>query len=97
MSLRLEKQMDGMTAQMPPLRGFVLPGASPASAAIDLARSMTRRAERWAVRLEEQALLVNPEIVRYLNRLSDYLFILARYEDRNLPTEMVKQDDDKGQ
>ncbi len=93
MSKRLERQMDEMTEQLPPLAGFILPGASPASAALDMARSVTRRAERRAVRLEEQSLLVNPEIVTYLNRLSDFLFILARYEERDLPREMVREDD----
>jgi len=92
---RLERLMDSMTAEMPPLKGFVLPGGSPGSAALDVARAVVRGAERRAIELQERGLLVNPEIVRYLNRLSDLAFILARYEDRHLPTEMVKQDDEK--
>ena len=93
MTERLEKLMDEMTAEMPPLKGFVLPGGTPGSAALDVARAVVRRAERRAIELQERGLLVNPEIVRYLNRLSDLVFILARYEDRRLPTEMVNQDD----
>ncbi len=61
--------------------GFVLPGGSPAAAAIDLARSVVRRAERRAVSLQRQGLLGNPEVLRYLNRLSDLLFMLARQEE----------------
>jgi cob(I)alamin adenosyltransferase len=52
-----------------------------------------RRAERRATELQDRGLLVNSEILKYLNRLSDLVFVLARYEDRHLPTEMVKQDD----
>ncbi len=66
-----------MNAHIPPLRSFVLPGGSPAAAHAHLARTVARRAERLVVALAA-AEEVNPEAVRYLNRLSDHLFVLAR-------------------
>jgi cob(I)alamin adenosyltransferase len=74
---RLEREIDGLNKRLKPLRTFVLPGGSPASAALHLARTVTRRAERDATRLaaEEE---VNAEAIRYLNRLSDFLFVAAR-------------------
>ncbi|MGH7643465.1 MAG: cob(I)yrinic acid a,c-diamide adenosyltransferase [Candidatus Dormibacteria bacterium] len=61
--------------------GFVIPGGSPGAAAIDLGRSLIRRAERRAVTLQRQGELENSEVLRYLNRLSDLLFMLARQEE----------------
>jgi cob(I)alamin adenosyltransferase len=74
---RLEGFIDGFDEQVPPLTRFILPGGHQAAAALQVARTITRRAERVAVSLarEEQ---VNPEVQRYLNRLSDYLFVVAR-------------------
>lgn len=60
---------------------FILPGASPASAAIDVARTVIRRAERHAVRLVHEGQMPAGQVLRYLNRLSSLLFILARYEE----------------
>lgn len=60
---------------------FVVPGSSDASAAIDLARAVIRRAERRAVKLKEETQLPNENILKYLNRLADLLFTLARYEE----------------
>lgn len=67
------------TVELP--REFVLPGESHAGAALDVARTVARRAERQVVRLERAGGVGNPEIIRYLNRLSSLLFILARAED----------------
>lgn len=75
---RLESLIDRVVEAHPLPRRFVVPGANPASAAIDLARSTVRRAERRAIALREAGRVVNPEVVRYLNRLSDALFVLAR-------------------
>ncbi|MDO9711561.1 cob(I)yrinic acid a,c-diamide adenosyltransferase [Paracraurococcus lichenis] len=75
--LRLEQEIAAMNAALPPLRSFVLPGGSPAAAAAHLARTLARRAERAVVALAAAEAL-NPELVRYLNRLSDHLFVLAR-------------------
>ncbi len=68
-------------------RSFIIPGGSKGSAAIDVARTIVRRTERAAVSLNDDGELANAEVPRYLNRLSDVLFMLARYEDRNLPSE----------
>jgi cob(I)alamin adenosyltransferase len=75
--LRLENEIAAMNAALPPLRSFVLPGGTPAAAAAHLARTLARRAERQVVALAAAEAL-NPEAVRYLNRLSDYLFVLSR-------------------
>ena len=86
---RLEELIDQLEEQveMPPT--FILPGASPASAALDLARCMTRTGERRAVALKEGGKLTNLQVLRYLNRLGDLLFVLARYEDRALPLDKL--------
>jgi cob(I)alamin adenosyltransferase len=74
---RLETALDGFNDALPPLKEFILPGGGPAAAACHLARTVARRAERrvWTLARAET---VNPEAVRYLNRLSDLLFVLAR-------------------
>ena len=89
---RLEHTIDELDAEVHLPRSFVIPGASPASAALDMARTILRRAERHAVALKESGLLVNDEVLRYLNRLSDLAFMLARYEDRALPRELLTGD-----
>jgi cob(I)alamin adenosyltransferase len=70
----LERCCDEANGPLPPLRSFVLPGGSPAAAGLHICRTACRRAERRALLVED----ANPEVVRYLNRLSDLLFILAR-------------------
>jgi cob(I)alamin adenosyltransferase len=74
---RLEAEIDAMNARLSPLRSFVLPGGTPLAAQLHLARTVCRRAERLAVALAGLE-PVNPEAVRYLNRLSDWLFVAAR-------------------
>ena len=71
----LEQACDEVNAKLPPLRSFVIPGGSPAAAPLHVCRVVCRRAERRALAVQDVA---NPEVVRYLNRLSDPLFILAR-------------------
>ena len=66
-----------------------MPGASSGSAAIDLSRSILRRAEREIVTLKDEGKLVNEFVLKYINRLSDLLFMLARFEDKNLPFEII--------
>ena len=74
---RLETELDGFNADLPPLKEFILPGGSPAAAACHVARSVCRRAERRVVALlRDEA--VNEQALRYLNRLSDLLFVIAR-------------------
>lgn len=75
---RLEEEIDAVNARLEPLASFVLPGGSGASAALHLARTVARRAERAMVALAD-AEPVNPEALRYINRLSDHLFVLARH------------------
>lgn len=74
---RLEQTLDRFNENLPPLRDFILPGGGPATAACHLARAIARRAERraWTLAKTED---VGPEALRYLNRLSDLLFVLAR-------------------
>jgi len=74
----LETLIDVQVAEHPLRPVFIVPGATPTSAAIDHARAVVRRAERHAVRASECGQVVNAEVVRYLNRLSDLLFVLAR-------------------
>ncbi|HKT16721.1 MAG TPA: cob(I)yrinic acid a,c-diamide adenosyltransferase [Stellaceae bacterium] len=74
---RLEREIDRMNAGLKPLDSFVLPGGTPLAAALHLARTVTRRAERLVAALAE-AEPVNPEALKYLNRLSDHLFVLSR-------------------
>jgi cob(I)alamin adenosyltransferase len=76
--LRLEREIDAMNAELQPLTSFVLPGGTAAAAALHLARTVTRRAERLVVELAE-AEAVNPAAIRYLNRLSDHLFVMSRW------------------
>ena len=76
----LEAACDEVNATLEPLRSFVIPGGSPASAALHVCRTVCRRAERRAIAVSD----VNPEVVRYLNRLSDLLFILARAANNEL-------------
>ena len=89
MTEALERDIDALGEQVELPRSFIIPGASAASAALDLARSTLRRAERRTVDLQAQGMLENPELLRYLNRASDLLFMLARYEDRALPFEWL--------
>ena len=78
---RLEQWIDELDAAVPALRNFILPGGCRAGATLHLARTVCRRAERAAVASGEAGDAVNPEAVRFLNRLSDLLFALARFEN----------------
>lgn len=75
---RLEHEIDGMNAELAPLTSFVLPGGTEASAHLHLARTITRRAERLIVELA-QGEPVNAAAIRYINRLSDHLFVASRF------------------
>jgi cob(I)alamin adenosyltransferase len=81
---RLERALDGFNEDLPPLKEFILPGGGPAAAACHLARAICRRAERrcWSLARSES---VAPQVCRYLNRLSDLLFVLARVLARQSP------------
>jgi cob(I)alamin adenosyltransferase len=76
----LESEIDRLNAELAPLRSFVLPGGLPAAAHLHLARTICRRAERLIAELIDKAgESVTPEVLHYVNRLSDYLFVAARY------------------
>ncbi len=75
---RLEREMDSMNEALTPLTSFILPGGSRAVAALHLARATVRRAERWTVALAAEE-AINPQVLAYLNRLSDHLFVTARH------------------
>ena len=77
---RLEREIDRLNEELSPLRSFVLPGGSPAAAALHLARTVCRRAERLVVALAEKpGEAVSPAAIKYLNRLSDFLFVASRF------------------
>lgn len=78
---RLEEVLEGLMEELPPLEEFILPGGGPGGATLHLARTVARRAERTTVALAETE-EVNPRAVIYLNRLSDFLFVLARVANR---------------
>lgn len=77
----LESVMDRLSQELPPLENFVLPGGTPAAAALHFARSVCRRAEREVLRLDEQEPL-SDAVTIYLNRLSDALFVMSRYDNK---------------
>ena len=79
---RLEEELDAMNADLLPLTSFILPGGTPAGAALHVARTTCRRAERTAVGAARSVSL-NPQALKYLNRLSDYLFVMGRAVNNN--------------
>ncbi|HEX8234192.1 MAG TPA: cob(I)yrinic acid a,c-diamide adenosyltransferase [Caulobacteraceae bacterium] len=79
---RLEADLDRLNEDLPPLDSFVLPAGSPVAAALHLARTVARRAERSAVALQDSGEQVTPAALKYLNRLSDLLFVAARYANK---------------
>jgi cob(I)alamin adenosyltransferase len=82
----LETEIDEWDAQLPPLKHFILPGGTLCAALLHQARTICRRAERWVVALQDSE-EINGETLRYLNRLSDWLFVAARYANHaaNMP------------
>jgi cob(I)alamin adenosyltransferase len=75
----LEKEIDAMNEVLPPMKFFVLPGGHVAISTTHVTRCVCRRAERLCVNMQEHELFVDPLVIKYLNRLSDYLFVLSRY------------------
>ncbi len=80
----LENEIDRMNEVLAPMKHFIIPGGHPSVSHIHIARCVCRRAERACVRLELESLEVDPLVLQYLNRLSDYLFVLARYAGHQL-------------
>ena len=85
---RLENEIDMMNADLQPLNSFILPGGSPASAWLHLARTVVRRAERHMTELSAEE-VVNAPAMQYINRLSDHLFVLARRLNENGMTDVL--------
>ncbi len=75
----LELAMDQMNEVLAPMKSFIIPGGHQAISTAHIARCVCRRAERWCVNMQEEDLFVETLVIKYLNRLSDYLFTLARY------------------
>ncbi len=90
--LEIEKEIDYIESKLKPIRKFILPGGSKLSSFAHVARCVCRRAERSAVELSFKA-NVDKRIIKFLNRLSDYLFVLARYFNFLLNTEDITRDD----
>lgn len=87
----LERAIDEVDARIELPRAFIVPGGSAGSGALDLSRSLLREAERRVVVLGPER-VPNSEVLRYINRLSDLLFMLARLEDKHLPFDFTKED-----
>lgn len=86
---RVETEIDRLNAKLAPLNSFVLPGGAPAAAALHLARTVVRRAERLMVELNDNGDHVNPAGLRYINRVSDLLFVAARCANSNGQTDVL--------
>jgi len=85
----LEQEMDRMNEAIPPMKSFILPGGHPVLSQLHITRCVCRRAERCCVRLELESAEVEAVILKYLNRLSDYLFVLARYTGHQMGIEEI--------
>lgn len=85
----LEKKIDAMTAELPEMKSFILPGGHSTVASIHIARCVCRRAERLVVNMQQHELFVDEKVVQYLNRLSDYLFTLARHAGQHLGADEI--------
>ena len=88
--LLLEKEIHAMNEKLPEMRSFILPGGHVAVSTAHICRTVCRRAERLAVELNSLEPLGQPLIIKYLNRLSDYLFVLARYTGTQVGAEELK-------
>ncbi len=85
----LEMKIDEMTAQLPPMKSFILPGGHTIVSSIHVCRTVCRRAERLVVDMLQHNFFVDAKIIQYLNRLSDYLFTLARYSAQKLDVQEI--------
>jgi cob(I)alamin adenosyltransferase len=85
----LEKEIDKMSEVLPAMKSFILPGGHIAVSTLHVARCVCRRAERCCVRMQKKEMEIESLIVKYLNRLSDYLFVLARFAAHQLETEEI--------
>lgn len=91
---RLEHFIDVLDSELPPLRRFVLPGGSRISSVSHVCRSVCRRCERRVISLERSGVKIDPNVVKYLNRLSDFFFVLARFNNIHNQIEEIFWDKD---
>jgi cob(I)alamin adenosyltransferase len=85
----LEKEIDRMNEILPPMKSFILPGGHVAVSTTHVARCVCRRTERICVSMQQQQMEIEPLVIKYLNRLSDFLFVLARYAGHQLKVEEI--------
>lgn len=85
----LEQEIDRMNESLPPMKSFLLPGGHITVSTAHIARCVCRRAERKCVQIQEEQEFIEPLVIRYLNRLSDYLFVLARYAGHLLKVQEI--------
>jgi len=85
----LEKEIDRMNEILHPMKSFILPGGHVAVSTTHVARCVCRRTERICVRMQQQQMEIEPLVIKYLNRLSDFLFVLARYAGHQLKVEEI--------
>lgn len=85
----LENEIDNMNKELPIMKSFILPGGHQTVSVTHIARCVCRRAERLCVNMQVQGLFIEPLVIKYLNRLSDYLFVLARYIGHLLQAEEI--------
>lgn len=85
----LEQEIDNMNEELSAMKSFILPGGHVAISTAHVTRCVCRRVERLCVNMQENELLVDPLVIKYLNRLSDYLFVLARYTGHLLGVEDI--------
>jgi cob(I)alamin adenosyltransferase len=85
----LENEIDRMSESLPAMKSFIIPGGHPVVSNLHITRCVCRRAERCCVRLETENEEIEPIVIKYLNRLSDYLFILARFAGKQLKAEEI--------
>jgi cob(I)alamin adenosyltransferase len=85
----LEREMDRMTESLPPMKSFILPGGHQAVSTLHICRCVCRRNERICVQMHQEELFIDPLVIKYLNRLSDYLFVLSRYIAQQLQVQEI--------
>lgn len=85
----LENEMDNMTDAIPAMKHFILPGGHVAVSTLHVSRCVCRRCERLCVHMQQEDLFVDPLVIKYINRLSDYLFVLARFTSHQLGVEEI--------
>jgi cob(I)alamin adenosyltransferase len=86
----LEVEIDAMNEVLEPMKYFILPGGNVAISHAHVCRCICRRAERFCVNMQEHDLFIDPLVIKYINRLSDYIFVLARFIGHTLKVEEIK-------